>query len=183
MTRGRPPRVSTWLLKRLAAGRHGESLAGDLIEQYARGRSRLWYWRQAAMAILLARPYTYRTRTATATCRVFLHLVTELAVVLGATTLIDQSRHAQDWHDMLSPTFVATMTALMAIGLVSLWLRMRLVKSTRSLRAINPLIAFVAVAALGAGTLSWASSTHRPCGADACRCPQIEHPSVTSRGR
>jgi hypothetical protein len=84
---------------------------------------------------------------------------------------------------MLSPTFVATMTALMAIGLVSLWLRMRLVKSTRSLRAINPLIAFVAVAALGAGTLSWASSTHRPCGADACRCPQIEHPSVTSRGR
>jgi hypothetical protein len=48
----RPPRVATWLLQRLACGPEGEALAGDLIEQYQRGRSAVWYHAQVAWAIV-----------------------------------------------------------------------------------------------------------------------------------
>src|SRR5262249_41221174 len=46
-----PPTVATWLLRRLAPPHRRESLIGDLIEQYERGRSSAWYWRQAIVAI------------------------------------------------------------------------------------------------------------------------------------
>ena len=47
----RAPRVATWLLVRFSSGPHGESIAGDLMEQYAAHPSRLWYWRQVLSAI------------------------------------------------------------------------------------------------------------------------------------
>ena len=49
-----PPRVATWLLERLASGPKRESLIGDLAEQYRRGRSSAWYWRQVFMALLVS---------------------------------------------------------------------------------------------------------------------------------
>lgn len=183
MMRGHPPRVATWLLQRLAAGWHSESLEGDLIEQYAQGRSRLWYWRQVAMAIVLARSHAFRARTWITTIRVFFRLLTELVVVLGAVSIIDQSRRAHDWQDMLSPAFVATMTILIAIALVSLWLPRKLLKLKRSYARINHLIVFFAVAVLGIGTLSWASATRRQCSADTCHCQSIERQSITAERR
>jgi len=53
MRASRPPRLADWLLFRLASGSKRHSLVGDLHEQYERGRSSLWYWRQAAEAIIL----------------------------------------------------------------------------------------------------------------------------------
>jgi hypothetical protein len=46
------PRVAGWLLRRLTCGPNRESLIGDLEEQFARGRSPWWYWRQVISAIL-----------------------------------------------------------------------------------------------------------------------------------
>jgi hypothetical protein len=54
MTERMPPRSALWLLKHFASARYRESLAGDLIEQYARGRSRGWCWRQVLAAMALA---------------------------------------------------------------------------------------------------------------------------------
>jgi hypothetical protein len=48
-----PPRLASWLLRRLAGGSKRESLIGDLDEQVARGRSSSWYWRQVLSAILV----------------------------------------------------------------------------------------------------------------------------------
>jgi hypothetical protein len=183
MMRGHPPQVATWLLRRLAVGWHSESLEGDLIEQYAQGRSRLWYWRQVAMAIVFAQSHAFRTRIWIATIRVFLHLFTELAVVLGAVSIIDQSRHADDWQDMLSPAFIATMTVLITIGLAGLWLTVKLLKWRQSYGPIKPLIVFFAVTALGVGTFSWASATRRQCSADTCHCQSIERQSITAERR
>lgn len=53
MKQPRPPRLPTWLLERLGTGEHASSLIGDLAEQYAVGRSRGWYWRQAIIALAL----------------------------------------------------------------------------------------------------------------------------------
>lgn len=49
-----PPRIAMWLLEHFASGHYRESLAGDLIEQRARGRSRAWCWRQVMVALALA---------------------------------------------------------------------------------------------------------------------------------
>ncbi|MEP6548472.1 MAG: hypothetical protein ABJD53_13515 [Gammaproteobacteria bacterium] len=47
--------MALWLLKWLGSPYHGESLAGDLIEQCQQGRSRAWCWRQVIASILYAR--------------------------------------------------------------------------------------------------------------------------------
>ena len=48
MTSGQPPAMASWLVERFCAD---PGLAGDLIEEYARRRSVLWYWRQAFAAV------------------------------------------------------------------------------------------------------------------------------------
>lgn len=46
----RPPRIAQALLRSLG-GRYAESLEGDLLEEFAAGRTRLWFWYQAACAL------------------------------------------------------------------------------------------------------------------------------------
>ncbi len=50
-----PPRLATWLLLSFGTGPFADALAGDLSEEYQRGRSRYWYWRQVALALFWAR--------------------------------------------------------------------------------------------------------------------------------
>jgi len=47
-----PPRIGTWLAERFLPAAHRESIVGDLVEQFRRGRSGWWYWRQVCAAIL-----------------------------------------------------------------------------------------------------------------------------------
>lgn len=51
---GHPPRLALLLLRRWTTGPRRESLIGDLLEQHAQGRSRLWFWRQTGQAVLCA---------------------------------------------------------------------------------------------------------------------------------
>jgi hypothetical protein len=52
MKSSQPPVFATWLLKHLCPGQYSEALAGDLVEEYRRGRSESWYWRQVLVAIV-----------------------------------------------------------------------------------------------------------------------------------
>jgi hypothetical protein len=54
MTGRRPPRLARWLVEHLASSYQRDALVGDLFEEYQHGRSRLWYWRQAGLAVLYA---------------------------------------------------------------------------------------------------------------------------------
>jgi hypothetical protein len=49
-----PPRLATWLLKRLVSGHKRESLLGDLVEQYQHRLSSVWFWQQVINAIFVA---------------------------------------------------------------------------------------------------------------------------------
>jgi len=54
--------VATWMLEHLTFGSDHEALSGDLLEEFQRGRSTAWYWRQALSAIgvgLLRKSATY----------------------------------------------------------------------------------------------------------------------------
>ena len=53
VSRSRPPTMATWLLERLHCRLDDESLMGDLFEEYCRGRSRIWYWKEVVTAIAL----------------------------------------------------------------------------------------------------------------------------------
>ena len=53
MTEEQPPALATWLLKRAARG--NEALVGDLLEEYRRGRSAVWYWRQVLTTVVVGR--------------------------------------------------------------------------------------------------------------------------------
>jgi hypothetical protein len=45
-----PPAVATWILEHLTFGGKNDSLAGDLLEEFRRGRPASWYWRQVWVA-------------------------------------------------------------------------------------------------------------------------------------
>jgi hypothetical protein len=51
MTPKQPPRLPLALLHRFLGD--NEPLVGDLIEEFQARRSRLWFWRQAIMAVLI----------------------------------------------------------------------------------------------------------------------------------
>jgi hypothetical protein len=53
MSQIEPPRLPTWMLEHLKGGGSHEALAGDLIQEFHRGRSVVWYWRQVLAVILI----------------------------------------------------------------------------------------------------------------------------------
>jgi hypothetical protein len=175
-----PPVIATWLLEHLATGYHAQALAGDLIEQYARGRSRLWYWREVIIAISLARARSFRshTRLWITARRLVCHVAIELAVVLGAVVIIDGFRIAHHPAEMLTPAFVGTMALLMAVGSVGYVLLRRTRRAGARHARVDRLIMLFAVAALGAGTLTWADTVRRQArAAGNCPCATTELPT------
>src|SRR4249919_3771120 len=55
----RMPPIATWLLDHFVE--NNESLAGDLLEEYRTGRrTRVWYWRQALLAIVVEAAEEFR---------------------------------------------------------------------------------------------------------------------------
>jgi hypothetical protein len=53
MRRLNPPPLATWILERCTPGQRDQALAGDLLEEFQRGRSHGWYWRQCLAACLV----------------------------------------------------------------------------------------------------------------------------------
>ena len=51
MTIHQPPRLATWILKRLGSTIIEDALVGDLFEAYQTRRSPFWYWREVGVAI------------------------------------------------------------------------------------------------------------------------------------
>jgi len=53
MNRRHPPRLAQWLLRRTGIAGN-QSLVGDLLEEFDRGRSSSWFWRQTFVAVWFA---------------------------------------------------------------------------------------------------------------------------------
>lgn len=63
MRRRKPSSTATWMLEHLSSGDRDEALAGDLLEEYCRGRSDGWYWQQVLAACAVSWLESLRTRT------------------------------------------------------------------------------------------------------------------------
>ena len=50
----RSPAIATFLMEKLGSDPRNDQIVGDLIEQYVRGRSRFWFWRQVVAAIVMS---------------------------------------------------------------------------------------------------------------------------------
>src|SRR5439155_351096 len=74
MTIHRPPRLATWILRRLGSTIIEDALVGDLFEAYQTRPSPFWYWRQVGAAIGVG------------ACRDVWH---PLPVALGSVLLLD----------------------------------------------------------------------------------------------
>src|SRR5262245_58401889 len=66
MKSSRPPVIATWFLTEFGCSPQNESLIGDLTEEYARGRSRVWYWWQVVVALVAGLLQEVRTQKALA---------------------------------------------------------------------------------------------------------------------
>jgi hypothetical protein len=93
------PIVATWVLTRFGNG--NEVLAGDLVEEYQRGRTAAWYWRQVLVAILVGCGHEIRTQK----------LLTMRAVITGWAALILYG------HLIGLPLYKLYSRVLMALGL------------------------------------------------------------------
>jgi hypothetical protein len=60
MTPKHPPRLASWILEHLTSDEQKNALSGDLMEEFRSGRSRGWYWRQVATAIIVSVVRTLR---------------------------------------------------------------------------------------------------------------------------
>jgi hypothetical protein len=172
MTVRMPPALATWSLRHFGSGYQGESLEGDLFEEYQHGRAPWWYWRQVLVAIFVARVRSLRAVMLRFVVPAVLRLFTEIAIILGAVAVAAQSRQVCSLQALLSPTFIITLVGVIALAQsVGYYLSLR--RSTRSTKEprIRHLVTAFTLAALSVGTLTWAGTTSKTlCVTQQCTC-------------
>jgi hypothetical protein len=82
-----PPRVATWLLTHLGTAYQGDSLAGDLFEEYQQNRTPAWYWGQTAVAVFLGRVRRLHLVLSKFVLATVLRVLIELGIILGGIAL------------------------------------------------------------------------------------------------
>lgn len=105
--------MATWLLEHLGPGYRGESLAGDLFEEYQQDRTPAWYWRQTAAAIVIGATRLLRVKLPKFVLTAVLRVLIELGIVLGGIALAESKAmcpaplracHSNTAHNTNSPT-------------------------------------------------------------------------------
>jgi hypothetical protein len=171
-----PPKIAAWLLRKWGSRYHAESLAGDLIEQYREGRSRAWYWKQAAAAVSVAQARAIRA-SASAAGRLLARLIAEAAAVLSIVVVVDQARRAHSLAGTMNMTFVAVLAGLITAAGIGCLISVRPRRHGRMHALLNASVLAFGVIALGAGTLTWADTRAERCAAATCVCPTVDRSS------
>ncbi|MFT3905276.1 MAG: hypothetical protein QM718_03105 [Steroidobacteraceae bacterium] len=154
-----PPELATRALKHLCRGPHSESLAGDLIEEYQQGHSKLWYWRQVSVAIVIGCTQFSWSKLLISAAKLLGWLLIEFTVVVGTVLIADQKHHVHTIQDWMNPAALLSLTALIVGSLAGfgacLWAKKQ---ETRLALSKNLLVLLLTVTAAGAGTLVWADT-------------------------
>ena len=82
-----PPVLATRLLEAFVPRRTSEALLGDLIEQYAADRSRIWYWNQVILALVISAGREVRTSKLKAVSAILVGYLTGASLCYFTTSL------------------------------------------------------------------------------------------------
>lgn len=115
MTPMRPPLIATWMLRRLADGRHSDALQGDLLEAWRGGRSDAWYWRQVLVAVSPVRGIC-ESQLIRLWVTVAVLAVTALAALLIITLGVVAAKRADRWW-LLVPVIVGLLAGFLPLGI------------------------------------------------------------------
>ena len=154
----RPPRTASWLIAHMAPKYSRDSLIGDLLEEYVEGRSDLWYWKQAGIAIGLASLEALHGASWLSKAR---WLLPRAAVTLWLAALVSwihQNIRPVACADALSPLLLACSGVLCIAGAM-LWSRQRDAHEGRTSRLRRRLLLLSVTVALSTATLTWAGTT------------------------
>jgi hypothetical protein len=120
------PILANWLLLRLLAPSQANTIAGDLMEQWRGGRSRLWLWRQALVAIVICNWREIQGHKKVAISGILTGLLalwcfaTLMTTVLSSIGLL---AHAVNWQ---WPHYVQMFSIALVYGAASGWIVSRL---------------------------------------------------------
>lgn len=139
MSQIEPPRLPTWMLEHLRGGGSNEALAGDLIQEFHRGRSVVWYWHQVLAVILIGWLRNIRNHR---NLVVFTILWSILAPGWTVVAMRVAERQAEAWHiwRLNWPWSSLCSTALFFVpGLIFIWVGVSfyIVAQIHSLKRIN----------------------------------------------
>jgi hypothetical protein len=85
MRPSRPPVIAAWILQRFGPLPETDAIAGDLLEHYQHGRSRMWFWREVLLTILMGTWSEVRQHS--------LGLIAAIALAWGVSVV---------WHQFLT---------------------------------------------------------------------------------
>ena len=162
MRSAQTPKAAMWLLRHFGCGPNNEVVAGDLVEQYVKGHTRTWFWRQALLAILIGlrtEVSSHKGDSARAVVSVWSALVLWAFLMSDILTVVFSSQIGGKWLLEGNVVFLVGLLVLLAIsgcvaGGVSGWLLKRFHRPHHRARVLllaGSLI-LVAVAAIG---LTW----------------------------
>ncbi|MGA9623048.1 MAG: hypothetical protein WBQ65_01150 [Bryobacteraceae bacterium] len=118
MKRSKPPALATWLLEH-ARFTTTDVIAGDLLEEFNKGRSAAWYWRQALVAIVAGCASEVRHHRVLAARAILITWAANYgALLLGRLEMIELSeRHFLAYNPQLAVWAICFLGSL-ASGLI-----------------------------------------------------------------
>lgn len=187
-----PPKVALWLLRQCGLAYHAESLAGDLIEEYRRGRSLSWLWLQVAAAVRVALMRFLRTLRWSELLGPSFRLAAEVSAVLALVEIVQQNRRTLAADEMMHLWFIVIAAALINLASIGVLASTRAFrrKPAHSLAGALMLALTLAfgVVALSVGELTRADTAHGsapsdPPGTDSARLDASAQCSANQSGR
>lgn len=116
-----PPKIATWILENLSPGRKNEALAGDLLEEFRRGRTALWYWRQVLTAIISAFAGKLRTQWPAIVYAMLWTIPVPAYLILAVERLGESTFFARRWHWAWPYSTIGDMVLFYGAELIYLW--------------------------------------------------------------
>lgn len=117
MSARRVPPLVLALLRRFG-GRYSESLEGDLLEEFAAGRSVFWCWRQAAGAVLVHARSVMRQRLAACIVATLFFMAALWSIAPATAPVMHWARSLEPLHLLIQLGWLAGVPLLLG-GLVS----------------------------------------------------------------
>jgi hypothetical protein len=116
-----PPAIATWMLEHLTLARKNEALEGDLLEEFRRGRSAGWYWRQVLAAILLGFASEFRTQWPAIVCATLCAIPVPAYWMLALNKVMDNPFFAGRWHLEWPYSTICDLTLFWGCQIIYIW--------------------------------------------------------------